>query len=61
MGDFAAKIKIIQNIYIILVYYLSDDEFDTDAKIFFDESIKSIFCTEDIVVLSSMVCLKLIQ
>ena len=60
MADFGAKITIIQDVYIILVYYLGDEEFASSAQVLFDESIKHIFSAEDVVVLTSLVCFKLI-
>ena len=59
-GDFSAKIHIIGKIYIILVYFLGDEEFQPDANILFDDSIKNIFDTEDVAVLSSRICLSLL-
>lgn len=59
-GDFSAKIHIIGKVYIILVYYLGDEEFQPDANILFDEGIKNIFDTEDVAVLSSRICLSLL-
>ena len=36
-----------------------DEEFGADANIFFDATIKDIFCTEDIIVLAGLIAASL--
>jgi hypothetical protein len=59
--DFSAQIHAIGNIYLTLKYQKSDDEFPPAATILFDSCIKRIYCAEDVAVLSSRICLNLLN
>lgn len=60
LGDFAARIHAIGNVYTTLIYRLGDDEFPPSADLLFDESIKRVYCTEDAAVLAGRICLSLL-
>ena len=44
---------------VLVKLWKQDAEFGPDANMYFDSSIKNIFCTEDIVVLAQMVASQL--
>jgi hypothetical protein len=60
IGDFSAKIHAIGDIYLVLIYYFSDDEFPASAELLFPFSIKHVYNTEDAVVLASRICIGLL-
>ena len=60
-SDLSARIHTIGNIYLTLKYQLGDEEFPPGALLLFDSSIKRVFAAEDVAVLSSRVCHKLIK
>jgi len=54
-GDFALLIDTFEGVPVLIKLWKGDEEFGPDANIYFDKSIKDIFCTEDIVVLAGLV------
>jgi len=60
LKDFSAKIHVLGNIYITLVYHRTDDEFPPEADILFDASIKDVLVTEDCAYLASRICFGLL-
>ena len=54
-GDVGIIIHPFKEISILITMSKADDEFGPGANILFDKNISSIFCTEDIVVLTEMV------
>ncbi len=61
MADFSASIRAVGKVNLRLLYYIGDDEMPASAEILFDSSIGKVFCTEDVAVLSSLICIGLIQ
>lgn len=57
--DKELTLKAFEGVPILVKFFKQDDEFSADANIYFDSSIKNIFCTEDIVVLSGMIAARL--
>lgn len=53
-GDIGVAIEPLENVVILITLSRADEEFGPDANILFDENIRSIFCTEDIVVLTEI-------
>jgi hypothetical protein len=60
LGDFAAKIHAIGNIYITVIYHSGDDEFPPEVDITFDEYTKWVYSADDAVFLASKICLSLL-
>lgn len=60
MGDFAARIHAIGRIEATLVYHIGDDEMGPQAELLFDGCIKRVYCTEDVAVIGSRICLGLL-
>ena len=54
-GDVSIVVQAFENIPVLIKLWKADLEFKPDANIYFDASIKDIFCTEDIVVLAQMI------
>ncbi len=54
-GDISIIIEAFTNVPVLIKLWKQDTEFGPDANMYFDASIKNIFCTEDIVVLAQMV------
>lgn len=59
-GDAAVRIPVFPYLSVIAVIHAKDVEFEADAKLLFDPSVISIFCTEDIAVLGNIVRERLI-
>jgi len=59
-GDFSAKIHIFGHVYIVLVYYLGDDEFPPNASLLFDKASLAVFDANDASVIGSRICLHLL-
>lgn len=57
LGDFAAKIHCLGNLYITLIWHLGDDEFPASADLIFDGCIKRVFEAEDAAVMASRICI----
>ena len=60
LGDLSAKMHVIGNIFMTLVYHKGDDELPPDADVLFDSCIEQIFAAEDAAVLASRICLGLL-
>ncbi len=54
-GDVGIVLEAFTNVPVLIKLWKADAEFGPDANMYFDASIKNIFCTEDIVVLAGMV------
>jgi len=54
VGDVGIAIEAFKNAPILITLSRADEEFGPDANILFDENIREIFCTEDIVVLTEI-------
>jgi len=54
-GDIGIVVQAFENIPVLVKLWKQDAEFGADANMYFDRSIKDIFCTEDIVVLAGFV------
>lgn len=53
-GDIGVAIELLENVVILITLSRADEEFSPDANILFDENIRKVFCTEDIVVLTEI-------
>jgi hypothetical protein len=53
-GDISITVEAFQNVPVLIKLWKADEEFGSDANIYFDASIKNIFCIEDIVVLAQI-------
>lgn len=58
-GDISLVIEAFIDVPVLVKLWKQDAEFGPDANMYFDSSIKNIFCTEDIVVLAQMVASQL--
>lgn len=58
-GDISIVIKAFTNVPVLIKLWRQDTEFGPDANMYFDASIKHIFCTEDIVMLAQIVASQL--
>ncbi|MCX5668954.1 MAG: DUF3786 domain-containing protein [Candidatus Omnitrophica bacterium] len=58
-GDISIIIEAFMNVPVLIKLWKPDEEFGPDANMYFDASIKNIFCTEDIVVLAQIVASQL--
>jgi hypothetical protein len=58
-GDISMIIEVFANVPVLIKLWKQDEEFGPDANMYFDASIKNIFCTEDIVVLAQIVASQL--
>ncbi|MDD5120264.1 MAG: DUF3786 domain-containing protein [Candidatus Omnitrophica bacterium] len=58
-ADVSIIIRPFRDIPILIKLWFADEEFGPDANIYFDASIKNIFCIEDIVVLAQLVSAQL--
>jgi len=54
-ADVSLIIEPFIDVPVLVKMWKQDEEFEPEANMYFDASIKSIFCTEDIVVLAQMV------
>jgi hypothetical protein len=54
-GDVSIVVEAFAGIPVLIKLWKADSEFGPDANLYFDASIKDIFCTEDIVVLAQLV------
>ena len=57
--DISIIIEAFMNVPVLIKLWKPDEEFGSDANMYFDASIKNIFCTEDIVVLAQIVASQL--
>jgi len=58
-GDTAIQIDAFAGVPVLIKLWRPDTEFGPDANMYFDASIKNIFCIEDIIVLGGMVAAEL--
>ena len=58
-GDVGVILEVFSGVSMLIKLWKQDAEFGPDANIYFDASIKNIFCTEDIVVLAQIVASQL--
>jgi len=56
LGDFSARIHAMGCLYVTLIYRLGDDEFPTEAELFFNAPTKRALCAEDAAVLAGRIC-----
>jgi len=54
-ADVSIEVEVFEGVPVLIKLWKADEEFAPDANMYFDSSIKDIFCIEDIVVLSQMV------
>jgi hypothetical protein len=59
-GDLGARIHVMGNLHLTLVYHLGDDEFPAAADILFDSCFKRALGAEDAAVLASRICIGLL-
>jgi len=55
MADFSVVIEVCDGVPLVIELWKGDEEFGPEANVLFDETIKDIFCTEDIIVLCELV------
>lgn len=53
--DISMVIQVLESVPMLITASKADEEFGPDANILFDKTISTIFCTEDIVVLTEIV------
>lgn len=61
IGDVSAIIRPFGDVQIALVYRCADEEFPPSLELLFDSSLMHVFCTEDIAVLASRVCIGMLR
>lgn len=54
-GDASVVFEVLDGVPMLITFWRADAEFGPEANVLFDKSIKDIFCTEDVVVLSAFV------
>ncbi|MCX5700682.1 MAG: DUF3786 domain-containing protein [Candidatus Omnitrophica bacterium] len=54
-GDIGIIVEAFEGVPVLVKLWKADDEFGPDANMYFDSSITSIFCTEDIIVIAGFV------
>ena len=54
-GDISIVVEAFSDVPVLIKLWKADSEFGSDANLYFDASIKNIFCIEDIVVLAQLV------
>jgi len=54
-GDISIVVEAFEHVPVLIKLWKADSEFPPDANLYFDASIKNIFCLEDIVVLAQLV------
>jgi len=60
IGDLAARIHVMGNLYVTLIFRLGDEELPAAADLLFDSAVKRIYNAEDAAVLSGRICLGLL-
>ena len=58
-GDAGIALEVFPGVAARISVWGKDEEFGADANLFFDQSIKEVFCTEDIVVLAGFIAAKI--
>jgi hypothetical protein len=59
VADASVVLDVFEGVPVLVEIWKGDDEFGPEANILFDKSIKDVFCTEDIVVLSEFIAHKI--
>jgi hypothetical protein len=54
-GDFGIIVEVFPGVQVLVKLWAADEEFGSDANMYFDANITKIFCTEDIVVIAGFV------
>ncbi len=54
-GDVGIILEVFKGVPVMILLWRADEEFGPEANMLFDESIKQIFCAEDVVVLAGMI------
>jgi hypothetical protein len=54
-ADAAVVVEALSGVPALIKVWKADEEFGADANLYFDSSVKQIFCTEDIVVLAGLI------
>jgi len=54
-SDYSVVLEPFEKTAVLIEVWPGDDEFGPEANVLFDETIKDIFCTEDIVVMSEII------
>ena len=54
LADISVVVEVLESVPILIELWKGDDEFGPEVNVLYDKSIKDIFCTEDIVVLSEV-------
>jgi uncharacterized 2Fe-2S/4Fe-4S cluster protein (DUF4445 family) len=60
-GDFAARIRVLGNLFVTLVYHLGDEEFPPTADLLFDPSARRLLDADTAATLASRLCLALVR
>jgi uncharacterized 2Fe-2S/4Fe-4S cluster protein (DUF4445 family) len=60
-GDFAARIRVLGNLFVTLVYRLGDEEFPPAADLLFDPSARRLLDADTAATLASRLCLCLVR
>ena len=60
-GDAAVMVRVFPRVPVAAVVHAACDEFPADAKVLFESSIDSYFCTEDVAVVGGLVAGRLIK
>jgi len=55
LADAAVIVEVFDGVPFLIELWRADEEFGPEANVLFDKSIKEIFCTEDVVVLSEFI------
>ncbi|MFC1631870.1 DUF3786 domain-containing protein [Candidatus Omnitrophota bacterium] len=54
LADFSVVLEVFEQLPALINFWRGDDEFGPEANLLFDQSISSILCTEDVVVLAEV-------
>lgn len=60
-GDFAARIRVLGNLFVTLVYHLGGEEFPPTADLLFDPSARRLLDADTAAALASRLCLALVR
>jgi hypothetical protein len=55
LADTSVVLDVFDRVPVLITLWRGDEEFGPEANVFFDKSIKDIFCTEDIVIIAEFV------
>ncbi len=59
IADFSVVLEVFDQVPVLITLWRGDEEFAPEANIHYDQNIRDIFCTEDIVVMSEFVAAKI--